>query len=970
MYFLRCILLLSALLLLASRMQGQEFILAPPESQFYSLPSSIAIQAAAQIDSTVLAVWGTTVRISDSAGIPQQRPALVWQRVQNNAAQGSPQFIADSTARPDEWVTVSAVDNFFVVLWCDRSGIDTSDAVLLRGISIDTAGNVLGPIWTLDTIPTSGQVTVARAAGTRLGMRVIWSVYTGDSTRTFWSWRQANGTRNEATEQLIAWQGLQWPSIAVQHYPTLPGATFVRLTGIERFLYADGRVDTRPTTVIVGMQVSPDTSMIAAVGPGIGIYRSFFQRDADTVITVPLDPKVPAGEGEKRVAGRDSNGRFWLKRYLYTSDRNDYGSELSITSSKSQEDSTGRWVVLSPAILYLGGSDGIQGPGGLWSSTQFYFDNASLFLDVCGNSVRPTFTCNARELSNSYMHQPTTFIGPIRRVFDDFDRTDAYINPQYSHGTCIAPIGVARYAGSNASSIITIGSKTLSTPTALLPTTPAFTKPGFQIIRDSLYWTGLLPGSVMAVSAWPNGSASARQERYSSSLALATLTFSNYINKLNGFGTGQFTTNVVNHSEQGATGVSYFTRGYRSVDDYPFSYDYTESRSVFLVAIPGIAGLQIPYRVQMEREYPDSREDNGSTRAWTHNPLKSISAVALTSSIDGEAVVVVTPTQSTVAHPGVIIPKTCFAALDSTQIFGGTRDSGFIYRMSPGSVPATVESGWKWREDAHWRQVQADVRPGVISAAADTITRTLLVRRYEPDGTSIDSLSLSFPTSLRNLTLCICPSDSSVSLVYERQGIRITRLNGRLGLVSFDSLVSSAADSVSEPQALWWRDTLHVIWQDNHKVLSGIAGRKSEDRALQYTVTQGYGTIRGCALSLPKVLNGTGDSGVDGAIGSQQRIRTLLHLVPSVPLSPPGDYLLVSPQPARNQVRVDFLLLTDPARKLMLVDMLGRVVMERAIEGYPRRGTLELDCTGLPAGSYMLVLYSPAHVTTVPLILE
>lgn len=241
----------------------------------------------------------------------------------------------------------------------------------------------------------------------------------------------------------------------------------------------------------------------------------------------------------------------------------------------------------------------------------------------------------------------------------------------------------------------------------------------------------------------------------------------------------------------------------------------------------------------------------------------------------------------------------------------------------------------------------------MLSAAADTIAHVLRLRRYGLDGRGLDSLLLPFATSPTSLSIAVRPSDYSITLIYERQGIRITRLDRRFRLLTFDSLVSNATDLVSAPQGLWWHDTLRLIWQDNHAIAGGVAEGRSGERALQ-SAAPGFGFMFGESLPLPH-------SDISSEV---EREGNSVENASSA-----GDYIAVSPQPARDQVRVDFLL-TGSANKVVVMDMLGRVVLERKTEDESLRGSLELDCTGLPGGAYRLLLYTPTRVVSTPLVLE
>ncbi|MBS1913045.1 MAG: T9SS type A sorting domain-containing protein [Bacteroidetes bacterium] len=164
LYAIATIILFLAVAFRAAAQQG-EVMLSREGRQPYMIPEA-AIQQAAQIDSVVLAAWGTTAG-TDSAGADSAgHVALYAQIVRNGVPRGTVALVTGPEARPSVWLRIVPMGDRFLVLWNDRRY--GTDATYM--CAVDTAGRIgtgqpLGydSIWTMP-----GPFAVRTATGYRL----------------------------------------------------------------------------------------------------------------------------------------------------------------------------------------------------------------------------------------------------------------------------------------------------------------------------------------------------------------------------------------------------------------------------------------------------------------------------------------------------------------------------------------------------------------------------------------------------------------------------------------------------------------------------------------------------------------------------------------------------------------------------------------------------------------------------------
>ena len=106
-----------------------------PEPFDYSLPAEARCESAAAIGDTVLAAWGTTVRVGDSIRVALRMGTLVA-----GHTVGTPAFVAGDESRPTSVVAVFALADRFLVLWNDRR----DGRVSLFGRRVSTSGQPIG----------------------------------------------------------------------------------------------------------------------------------------------------------------------------------------------------------------------------------------------------------------------------------------------------------------------------------------------------------------------------------------------------------------------------------------------------------------------------------------------------------------------------------------------------------------------------------------------------------------------------------------------------------------------------------------------------------------------------------------------------------------------------------------------------------------------------------------------------------
>lgn len=86
--------------------------------------------------------------------------------------------------------------------------------------------------------------------------------------------------------------------------------------------------------------------------------------------------------------------------------------------------------------------------------------------------------------------------------------------------------------------------------------------------------------------------------------------------------------------------------------------------------------------------------------------------------------------------------------------------------------------------------------------------------------------------------------------------------------------------------------------------------------------------------------------------GSVYRTNTI-----TLNYSPPGlTFDRLYPNPAVNKAHFEFLQDQSGPGQLQLIDLNGRVIMERSVDIYAGRSTLDLEVSLIPSGTYMVVL--------------
>lgn len=502
---------LASLLLLFQSMRGQEQLLSLPEAANYSLSADIRIQAAARIDSTTLAVWGTTLRVSDNRGIPREQSVLVWQMMRGSTPVGQPQLLHDSTIRPSAYLGVVTTDSLFIVLWKDRALADGRALVRVR--SIGRSGTMGLSPHTLDTIAANATPTPIEVLGQGDRKRLLWIISQNNTSIVLWSSYEKSSDTWSAPEVLDTVAGSFFSTQPIQHYATLPGSMMIRLRGTWRFVDARGSLDARPVPgQMIGTQISPDSSAFIEGSDGITLYRSFFQSQPDSIVPVLVDTALEANgwhEGT-RIAGRTADGRWTMTRYGETIDTGSDGDTLTLWSSQTIQQGNGTWQASPAKEVYNLASNA-------------YIDHVicDVIVTVYSNIGTTTYTrtaCGNRiDILAHMTYDYTTKGHPQSRESEDalvVSRvTDSTIPPALM-GCIGAPFVSVDRVRSDTISSIRVGQTTLSTPTAAIALIQSTAHPALLVIGDTLCWTAEHSNSRISVNNWPGTTASTSNRRY------------------------------------------------------------------------------------------------------------------------------------------------------------------------------------------------------------------------------------------------------------------------------------------------------------------------------------------------------------------------------------------------------------------------------------------------------------------------
>ena len=256
--------------------------ISPPDGTRYLLAEDARIQAAAELEGDVLAVWGN--RSIDSAGSNVNRLAgrlIVWD---SNVTLD----VHSPAARPFGFVSVVAMENSFVVIWNDRR----SEGPGIYLARIDRRGVRAAPEISIG----SGQIDGGRlmlAGDLSRAPVLLWNIVESGIFHAFAA-RLGSDGKYLGTDTV--------PGVgAVTGFfrvPTLPGSTIVRMNnGTARHLSPDGRFDTR---VIYGAAPErgyffADSSTVEVAGGTVTFRARMFDSTVTRTFHLPALDSATAG---------------------------------------------------------------------------------------------------------------------------------------------------------------------------------------------------------------------------------------------------------------------------------------------------------------------------------------------------------------------------------------------------------------------------------------------------------------------------------------------------------------------------------------------------------------------------------------------------------------------------------------------------------------------------------------------------
>ncbi len=198
----------------------------------------------------------------------------------------------------------------------------------------------------------------------------------------------------------------------------------------------------------------------------------------------------------------------------------------------------------------------------------------------------------------------------------------------------------------------------------------------------------------------------------------------------------------------------------------------------------------------------------------------------------------------------------------------------------------------------------------------------LRLERFDLSAAPLDSITLEFPTSIQDPYLLQDGRDSTLILLYIRDGLRMTRLTQTLHVQFKDSLILMPALTAAMPRGIVRNDTLFVLW-------TATGGTPAND-------------VHGAWVKLAEyheLPSGVAMTGEAGASASGLSLAA------------------VSPNPTSDRFEVAWNQGSRAEVTLEVVDPLGRVVELHALgelAAGAHRTTLRADA--LPTGAYLVRL--------------
>jgi hypothetical protein len=193
-------------------------------------------------------------------------------------------------------------------------------------------------------------------------------------------------------------------------------------------------------------------------------------------------------------------------------------------------------------------------------------------------------------------------------------------------------------------------------------------------------------------------------------------------------------------------------------------------------------------------------------------------------------------------------------------------------------------------------------------SATDTLRFSIEI--FDGAGNRLYAASVRRPATTNDYTLIQSPADSAIAILFGGEnGLHATLLNGDLGIIAADTLLSQSTARVSAPNGAFRSDTLFMVWEDHRDALTRIYGSHARVR---YTAI----------------------AGIDDARDDDR-----------------DDGISIYPNPTDGAITIDARFGDAGETTIEIITPLGLTVLSRTLPSGSDEGTIDIG--GLPAGVYI-----------------
>jgi hypothetical protein len=197
-----------------------------------------------------------------------------------------------------------------------------------------------------------------------------------------------------------------------------------------------------------------------------------------------------------------------------------------------------------------------------------------------------------------------------------------------------------------------------------------------------------------------------------------------------------------------------------------------------------------------------------------------------------------------------------------------------------------------------------------MTSRSATDSLRFAIEIFDTAGNRLYATSVRRPATTSDYTLIQSPADSAIAILFGGEnGLHATLLNGDLGIIAADTLLSETTARVSAPNGAFRNDTLFMVWEDHRDALTRIYGSHTR---LRYTPVAGVNDPRD-------------DDRADG--------------------------ISIYPNPTDGTITIDARFGDAGETTIDIITPLGLTVLSRTLPAGSDEGTIDIGT--LPAGVYI-----------------